>query len=153
MRASEVNPDELRSILTLGSTAIVEAERALYENNLAKFPPDARIYHPWMFTIKLADYAFVDKVFKPEALQNACGENANPNDDYAMSDLFLWVHPYLDAVLDAGFKARVPGRMNGWDDSHDGTWLQVQHPLHTDQMSRVHAWPGNRWPTRQELGD
>lgn len=153
MRASEIDPDQLRSILTLGSTAIVGAAQAIYEKNVAQSPPSARIYHPWMFTIKLADYTAAKKVFKPEALLNTSGENANPNDDYAMSDLLTWVHPYLDAAVDAGFMPRVPGRMSGWDDPHDGVWLQIQHPSHHDKMSKIHVWPGKRWPTRQELGD
>ncbi|MGB2787677.1 MAG: hypothetical protein WBB94_04840 [Candidatus Saccharimonadaceae bacterium] len=151
LRADKIDPDQLRSILTLGSRSIIDAMETMHQKPVANNPPGADIQYPWLFTIKLADYLHPLEVFTDEAMQIVQAKNANPNNNYPMEQLLPWVHPYFDAASDAGFIPRVPGRMNGWDDEHDGVWFQVRHITQAEPTSDTHTHQIKRWPTRQEL--
>ena len=152
LRAPAIDPDQLRSILTLGSRSIIDAMETMHQKTVASNPPGADIRFPLLFTIKLADYLNPLEVFTDEAMQTVNAKNTNPNNDYPMEQLLPWVHPYFDAASDAGFIPRVPGRMNGWDEEHDGVWFQVQHITQTEPTSDTHPHQSGRWQqTRQEL--
>ena len=128
------SPAELDCILSENTDALHDAVGSFYtlteERN-----PNGEIYHPWLYTLKLAHYADTFTTgLTAGSEQLIPGINTNSDDDYKRESIREPHHPYLELFDDEfPFVWRVPGRMRGYNAARDGLWLQIKHRAHHEQ--------------------
>jgi len=112
-----VSPDQLGEIVSENESALRDAGDVLYQKNGS---------YPWLHTVKLATYLdtfTTGLVAKAEAIDPAVDPAMDT--DYRRNLIREVHYPYLDALENTAFTWRVPGRMQGWNETRDGLWLQI----------------------------
>lgn len=122
LAAEGTSPEQLRRTLEIGAAAIETALDELYERTVQR-NPGGEIHYPWLQTIRLCALGDEPRILTDKGLEPPyTGISKTVHDDPA--DIIPTLRPYWDAASE--FEVRALSHMQGWDDAHDGTWLQVR---------------------------
>lgn len=133
-----VGSDELRTILTLGRTTILEGIDLSYERLRAQ-RPDHAVSRPSIWTAQLATQAQVSGLDNVVLRPQSSGQTDLFNEKNALYPIF---HGHWDAVHDAGF---VPEVRRVRSTKANGAWLFLRRPTVDDVLKN--------WLDYQEADD
>lgn len=125
-----VDSTELRTILLLGQTAILEGIESFYESTQVQ-NPNIAIGRPSIWTAQLGTTQQADGL---NSRIITVGGYTNTNIYRSKEAVYPAFHPHWNAIADAGF---VPEVRIAWGEKDRGAWLLLRRPEIVDVL---HGW-------------
>jgi len=126
LTCERTSPEQLRTILDMGASAINDTLDAVFSDTRNR-NPGAEVKYPWLQTIRLCARGEEPQILTADGLTPPYIEISKTVHEEPL-DIIEPLRLYWTAGYGSGhiFDVRAISHMDGWDDQHDGMWLQVR---------------------------